>query len=295
MNPFTLLAYIWNHPANRECRATAILRAICWQTYKRLIGKPRDINVAGRLIMRCYPDSPSASAVLYCNGWPDFHEMRFLEHYLKKGDYFVDIGSNVGVYTLLGSVLVGNAGHVDAFEPSQDIVKRVYENVILNNLQNVLIHQKAISDTSGSVQFSIGKDTMNSIVVESTGTAADTAVQCTSLDDLYGSDNNIALIKMDIEGAEPIAFRGAGKLIERDNPPVWLIEINGLLHRYGFSEEEFSTWLSDRGYDLCTYDSDKRIFHMVKTFGELQGNYFAVSRRKRDFVLERCKAELITA
>ena len=62
--------------------------------------------------------------------------------------------------------------------------------------------------------------------------------------------------KMDIEGAEPLAFDGAARLLAARNPPVWLLEINGALRAFGWTEAAFRDRLEGAGYRLALYDAD---------------------------------------
>ena len=71
--------------------------------------------------IRCYPNSSSASKIIYFSAFPDFYEMGFMKDYLRPGDNFIDGGANIGLYTILAASLVGNNGKVVAFEPSPEI------------------------------------------------------------------------------------------------------------------------------------------------------------------------------
>ena len=93
--------------------------------------------------------------------------------------------------------------------------------------------------------------------------------------------------KMDIEGAEPLALQGAQRMLGESNPPVWLLEMNGLLRDLGFTEEGLAGWLWERGYDLAVYDADARDLKFFDKPWAGRSNVLAISRPGRDFVLER--------
>jgi len=286
------LSYIWRHPANRGRRYAALARAVGWQIYKRATGRPWDIQIAGSIKLRCYPDSTSASAVLYCNGRPDYHEMGFVLDYLKPGDRFIDIGANVGVYTLLAASAVGECGAVDAYEPGDQAARRLRENIELNGLRQVRVNQAAVGEHDGVVSFSIDSDTTNKILIDGTPAGPATTVTCGKLDTLY-PDGGIALIKMDIEGAELLALRGSCGLLAKTDPMVWLLELNGALHEFGFTEQGLADWLSARGYDLGLYDADRRVLRIGGQPWDTRDNVLAVSRRHREAVAKRCGATLV--
>lgn len=284
----SVLSFIWHHPANRRRRFIAVCRGIVWQIYKRVTGNYLDVTVFKTMKLRCYPDSTSASSVLYCHGWPDYHEMGFMQHYLRAGEGFVDVGANVGVYTLLAASLVGETGRVDSFEPGAKAFVRLQENVALNNLTQVHLHAMAVGETTGTVRFSCEQDTMNRISTGDDGGLAATEVPIDRLDNILAGQR-YAMGKMDIEGAELMALRGAQKMLSDHNPPVWLLELNGALHAFGFDEQGFADWLADQGYDLALYDADSRTFRFENKPWIEAGNVLAISREMKEHVLKQCQ------
>jgi FkbM family methyltransferase len=293
-NILSILRYIWSHPANRGRRVRAIARAVGWQLRKRLLQGPLDIRVFGGLTLRCYPDSPSASLVIYCDESPDYHEMLFMRRYLRSGDAVLDVGANIGVYSLLAASLVGSAGRVLAFEPGPEAHSRLTENLRINQLDNVKVHACALGDSVGVVDFLNQCDTTNRMQTTADLGKSLVSVPLLRLDDVVEVD--CALGKMDIEGAEPLALRGAERLLKEANPPVWLIELNGALHSFGFTESTFSNWLSHQGYELGLYDADQHELSFTHPQPwELSANVFAVARDRKLQVAQRCGARLIEA
>jgi FkbM family methyltransferase len=287
-----ILKYIWQHPANRGKRVFAVLQAISWQIGKRLMRKPRDIAVFGGMVLRCYPDSPSASLVIYCNESPDYHEMHFMRRYLRAGDAVLDVGANIGVYSLLAASCVGASGQVLAFEPGPEARRRLLENIELNALRNVHVHACALGDREGTVEFLDRCDTTNRIRTEEDAGKSTVTVPVVRLDDLV--DISCALGKMDIEGAEPLALCGAERLLAGANPPVWLIELNGSLHAFGHTEEGFVLWLANRGYDVALYDADRNVLDFQREKPWLESpNVLAVARAQRQAVAKRSGALLV--
>ena len=291
-NILSVLGYIWSHPANRGRRVRALTRAVEWQLRKRLLPCARDIHVFGGLTLRCYPDSLSASLVIYCDESTDYHEMHFIRRYLRPGDAVLDVGTNIGVYSLLAVSQVGPAGRVLAFEPGPEAHRRLTENIRINQLDNVKVHACVLGDHVGVVDFLNQCDTTNRMQ-----TAADAGMSVISaplmrLDDMVELDCSLG--KMDIEGAEPIALRGAERLLKEANPPVWLLELNGSLHAFGFTESTFSDWLSLQGYDLGLYDADRNELSFTHPQPwQLSPNVFAVARDRKLLVAQRCGARLI--
>lgn len=287
-----VLRYIWTHPANRGSRFNSIYLAFKWQIMKRFISKYVDIDVFNALKLRCYPDSPSASLVIYCNELPDYHEMKFMHRYLRPGDSFLDIGANIGVYSLYAASCIGMEGRVVAFEPGPKAHSRLLENISLNQLHNVVAHAFAVGNKSGSIDFLADCDTTNRIQSKEDFDIPTIKVPIVRLDDVINFD--CALGKMDIEGAELIALQGAEELLRAANPPIWLLELNGSLRAFNFTEEIFVSWLAKRGYGLCLYDADRLElnFKHIKPWHE-SPNVFAVAHHKRQWIADRCGAHLI--
>jgi FkbM family methyltransferase len=245
-----LVRLIWEHPANRGGRLRALGKAALWQAYKRTIRRPFNLPVHDGLRLRAYPDSHEPGRFIYFGGLPDFEEMIFMRRYLRPGDRFVDGGANVGAYTLLAASLVGPSGRVDAFEPSRLEVGRLRENVSLNGLDQVRVHEAALADVAGQAAFTVGRSSSNRLEAE----AGATTVSVATLDEAL-PDGTYAMAKLDLEGAEPLALRGAEAHLHACNPPVLVLElVDRFVRRYGSSAVEVADWLHERGYALASYD-----------------------------------------
>ena len=113
--------------------------------------------------------------------------------------------------------------------------------------------------------------------------------QVITLDD-FCAERGIAqvdFIRMDIEGAELMALQGAERMLAAANPPVWLVEMNGLLHEYGISEEVFCDWMKGRGYDTAIYDADARALHFGGRPWQVRDNVLFIAAQERDAVEAR--------
>ena len=147
------LNYIWTHPNCKHKKIRSILNFLFWQSYKRITHKFWDIKICESIKLRCYPDSQSASAVIYC-GLYDYNEMNFLLRYLRKEDSFLDIGANIGVYTLLAASKI-KSGFIYSFEALPKNYQRLEENLKLNKLTQVKPYSIAISNSTGNITINI--------------------------------------------------------------------------------------------------------------------------------------------
>jgi FkbM family methyltransferase len=156
------------------------------------------------------------------------NETRFIQKYLNTGDVFLDVGANIGWYTLLASTIVGEYGRIYAIEPRPGTFERLQETIALNKLQNkVKLYQLAVSDKSGSGFLSWVPQTDNpggSFLSNEdlSGNMVSHPVELVTIDSL--DINTVNFIKIDVEGSEYRAIMGAMNLILK-NRPIILSEI----------------------------------------------------------------------
>ncbi len=283
-----IIPYVWQHPANRGRQLGVFSRAAAWQIYKRVTGRTWILPVFDGLELICHPDSQSASAMFYGIGYSDFHEMKFLENYLRRGDHVLDIGANVGVYTLLMASLVGPDGQVDAFEASPATMERLRENVERNEISQVILHADAVGANRGITRFTLGLGSINHIAADAHGDGVHTIeVPMICLDDFFKDSETLALMKIDIEGAELMALEGARELLARQSPPVLLLKLNSLTQRYGHDEGAVENWLEGCGYDLALFDGEAGTLRFKQRAWRTSQNVFAISREHEDWVRSR--------
>lgn len=147
-------------------------------------------------------------------------ELKLFLSQLKAGDVVVDLGANIGAYAIRAAVAVGPAGRVYAFEPLERTRKRLERAVQLNGVCNVSISDEAVGKESGYAQLSV-KDRGSSASLVAASRATETqAVRVTTLDEFAKSNGvtRIDWIKMDIEGAEPLALAGMKNTIASCRP-----------------------------------------------------------------------------
>ncbi len=239
---------------------------------------------------RCYRNSRGAGVMIYSSGWPDFDDMYFMQRYLRPGDAFVDVGANIGIYTLLAASLVGEGGRVLAFEPGRIAFERLEENIQINGLVQVETHFAAVSDRPGTIRFLQQQDLTNRIALPEDEKGPEdrlNEVPCVTLDTSLGG-TSFAMGKIDVEGAESLALRGAEQSLRKSNPPVWLIEFKDpFLRRFGSSASDLKQFLREAGYELGFYDATKRKLVMSATAIGERENLLAVHRSAVDAVNTR--------
>lgn len=180
--------------------------------------------------------------------------------YLKPGMTFVDVGANVGYYTLLAASLVGPRGRVLAFEPSPYAFDRLVETITRNNLSQVCAVQSGLSDGLGEGRLFLPDALGNhspSMVPNGGGRPINVRVR--RLDDWLAEHevDRVDLMKIDVEGFEPNVIKGAAKYIQRGRVRAILCEFNKYwLELNGSSPSQLYDLLTSSGFVLAQGEPD---------------------------------------
>jgi FkbM family methyltransferase len=179
-------------------------------------------------------------------------EKRFVEQYLKEGDVFVDLGSNIGLYSLVASRVVGAQGKVYAFEPGRESFAALSHHIELNQAKNITAEKMAVADSEGLMTLHIDEMDHNK-----GGASAYPAqysqretVTTTSLDAYFARKGitSVALVKMDIEGGEYLALKGMSGILKIYKPALLLELDPEILGRTPYRQAEIEGFLQDLGY-----------------------------------------------
>jgi len=181
------------------------------------------------------------------------HVSGYMGSLLKTGQVVVDVGANIGYYTLLTASRVGDTGKVIAFEPDSGNCDLLKMSLEANRFTNVEIHTCAVVDTEGVVGFNIGGGSSNG-GIGSLETSMQ-RVKGIALDTFLENEPRIDVIKMDIEGAEGRALQGMQQLIRRHRPIIFTeFSPHGLESRSNISPEVYLERLYGLGYELFVLD-----------------------------------------
>ena len=195
-------------------------------------------------------------------GWEPL-ETQVVLHEVKQGETVLDIGANVGYYTLLLAACVGSEGRVIAFEPEPDNLALLEANVRLNRLSNVTVVPKAVSSAGSSLPLYLSEDQKGTHSFwHAYGARRSVVVDAVSLDDYFRDYvGSVDFIKMDIEGAEGHALMGMGQLLRRNDHCRVLTEFSPWnLQNCGTDPIEYLRALRGHGFRLHVLDEyDQRI------------------------------------
>jgi FkbM family methyltransferase len=205
-------------------------------------------------------DMGMARTFLLFNGRWEETETRLFSSLVKEGMTVVDIGANVGYYTLLAARLAGPQGKVYAFEPNPQNFALLSRNVEANGYRNVVLVPKAVSDQSGTAALRIDRASSGGHSLSAFRGGADTVqVGTVSLDDYFAGDRTVIdVLKMDAEGAEMAIFSGMQQVLAR-NPDITLLTefFPRAIRGFGCSPEEYIKQLAGDGFRIYPIDEDR--------------------------------------
>jgi len=184
---------------------------------------------------------------------------RVLQRILEPGDVFIDVGANVGYFTLLGSTLVGPTGKVYSYEPDPKNIERIRYHCANNHIDNVEVIGRPVSHCVEDVTFWFNKSSSGGNALWNPGeyfgdpnfNDGNTIMTSTTLSDEFDSRGleKVKLIKIDTEGAEHAILRGAASWLKNQSVPFIIAELNSFgLQKLDTSFEKFIEFMYDNGY-----------------------------------------------
>lgn len=185
---------------------------------------------------------------------------------VKPGDKILDVGTNIGETLLNFARLTGPSGFVYGFEPDERNHKNVLRNIEMNDFENLHVFNLGVSDSKQTVKlFRVDPNNlgMNRILSEEEAERFDdfTTIEVDTIDNVIAGNNieKIDLIKIDIEGYEMHALRGARHLLETQRPKLFIEVGYTRMLKNGTSPSEMITYLHSFGYEVRHSETDELI------------------------------------
>lgn len=191
-----------------------------------------------------------------------FHEMqegdrgliRFLKRKLRPGMSFLDVGANIGFYTLIAAKRVGQSGYVYSFEPVHDTYMLLEENIRLNALAVVTTYRIALSGSPGRATVYVPRHAnkgMASIHCDMHAAADPEPVIVDTMDRIVQSSgiNRADIVKIDVEGSELAVIEGSIDTLQKFRPLVACELSRENLSRAGCRSEDIVASMESLGYD----------------------------------------------
>ncbi len=238
------------HPLVRRQPVRVLARWLRWSLGSRLAPGAVVVPFVGETCLMGARGMNGAVESVHV-GIAEFEDMAFLLHLLRPDDLFVDVGANLGAYSVLASGVVGASSL--ACEPVPAAFDLLVKNLRLNGIED-RVHARQIGVSGGETKLhiTVGRDTMNHVV---SGDIAEdkVAVTAETLDTLLGG-RVPALLKIDVEGFEGAVLSGARHTLAKPSLRAAIIEINDCGRRYSSDSAEILERMAGHGFQPVAYD-----------------------------------------
>ncbi len=259
------------------------LKAAFWFVLRALRPKAPVLIEAQRSKMYVDPADEFLQLDLLASGVHEEAETKAFCSLVEQGMTVVDVGANIGYYTLLAARLVGASGRVIALEPSSANYRLLTQNVALNGYENVTVLNLAAGEKPGQVRLYLDPANFGNCSLSSANVpvgAGSEEVEVTTLDHLLDAGvfgGRVDLIKLDVQGAQGLVLRGAQRTLGRFRPKIMM--------------EFASQWLKGMG------SSPLEIMNRLEPFGysayALNGSVGAATALARDQALAYCETHAV--
>jgi len=213
------------------------------------------------------PKDGSVGKYIFLNSY-EKDTILFSQKYLATGDLVIDIGANIGYFTVIFSSIVGDTGEVHAFEPSQREYFHLCKNIKDNKINNVFLNQLAVSNQNGYAKMNVLDDdffgaynsisdiTHQKVNQESVHKETIRTIRVDTYLSLF-PNRNLSLIKIDVEGLEFQVVEGMQALLISENSPCLIIEVCEDTHQdEKNSVQALLDYLRNLNYDLFSPDEE---------------------------------------
>jgi len=282
MSLLKTLGFIVQHPLNRSRRINALIKFARWQISSRIALGAIVYNWLEESRIIVYQGEAGFTQNIYC-GLHEFADMAYVLHVLNEEDLFIDVGANIGSYTILACAVRGARGV--CFEPVPSTYLRLLDNIRLNKLENrVNALNMGVSDKEDELVFTVGENCTNHVLAEGEYAEQTTSVKVVPLNNVLA---NLcpSLLKVDVEGFETQVINGADKVLECESLNSVIMELNGSGKRYSFDEKFVLEKMLSYGFKTYKYNPLKRELILIEGKNPQGGNTIFI--RNEGFVKDR--------
>lgn len=234
--------------------------------FHRLLRPRKDVKVRvyGQTI---YAHTLDRIVVLYLKklSLVEVFETDFFRSIIKDGMTVVDIGANLGWYSLIAAGSVGREGKVFAFEPDPENFRLLSKNIIANGYQNIKAVNQAVSNKTGEGQLFLCEENRGDHrIYNPNNERQGIQISTTSLDDFFKDSPHIDVIKIDVQGAEHFVFSGMGKIIKNNEQLFIMMEFcPEFLKICGSSPKDFLKTIENYGFSIYLINEGKKELELI--------------------------------
>jgi FkbM family methyltransferase len=253
---FKILRFITSHSLTKNQKIRTLLRFFRWQLNCVINPYPIIYPFVENSLLLIKKGQTAATGNLYV-GLLEFNEMMFVLHFLRKEDLFIDVGANIGTYTILATKVI--EAETIAFEPIKKTFDQLVLTVALNNINDkVTLYNLAIGEITSKVSMTCNNDTTNCIspIVDYNQENTE-IVMLETLDNLI-NNREPAIIKIDVEGYEKEVLKGALKILKKESLCAIIIETNFYPHIFSSISQDIYSIMNSFGFYPYQYNPFKR-------------------------------------
>ncbi len=226
-----------------------------------------EFNLASGVKINLYKDSVLSRSIY--KGF-EKEETDYLTSILHEGDIFIDIGANIGLFSLMASKAVGSKGLVISFEPTPNTFSRLSENVKLNDFKNINVRNIGLSNVKDELTFYISKngyDAWNSFAPSQDNKleiAIKVPVSTLDIELINVEKSKIKLVKIDVEGWEKFVLNGGRDFLLNFNPIVMIEFTEENTFNAGYPVHDIYKIMQDFGFKWYRLNDGKLIPEVQK-------------------------------
>ena len=174
---------------------------------------------------------------------------------LRNGGDFVDVGANIGWYTVIGASILQKSGMVYSIEPNPDVLPVLHRNI--EGMENITVFETSVGLRNGRADFFLTADTVNSGLYpgpfsSNLSTKIEVAIDC--LDTLIANPGRVRVVKIDVQGDEIDVLRGAEKVLEKKDLTLICEWAPEWMRNTGADPDFLPVYLREMGFELSIID-----------------------------------------
>ncbi len=189
-------------------------------------------------------------STFFLGRWYDIPLQQLIQQALTDGDEVIDVGANVGMFSLMARHVVGSKGVVHAFEPNPEPRKSLDRNIALNAIDNIQVYPAGLGETAGKYSLYVPDNNSEDGSLARLSQGRQEIPIDIQVGDEILEKTAPRLIKIDVEGSEVAVLKGLARLIERYLPLIIAEYSPNYLHGLGHSFEDFRAIAQAHAYRL---------------------------------------------
>jgi FkbM family methyltransferase len=261
LQAFRVIRLILNHPINQNQKLRALARIARWQIASLAWPEKMAIPFADDTRLLVKRGMRGATGNVY-SGLHDYEDMSLVIHALREQDTFVDVGANVGTYSVLAAGVA--KARAIAFEPVPATYADLLDNVRVNGLEGrIQARNEGVGGERGALRFTIDRDSGNHVIADAVAHDKATTVPIVRLDD-FADSVKPTVIKIDVEGYETPVLSGAERMLNSPSLLAVVMELNGSGARYGFDDAALHQRMLEHRFTPCSYSPADRTLNVLQ-------------------------------